>query len=1477
MNKSYLLVILVTLLLTVSLVSPAFAYVKKPSPTTVVEDAEKLPSEAYEPLIEQVVSEADAYFERQGRYVDPTLHEISGPTRVILAVRDDVPAADIAKHMFSCRVVPNLGSFYLALGVVTPNDLEKLLSIDGVVIALRDVDLSDQIGFDLTSLMENVEDHLVWIGDYSPDFQSPEEYNGESRNLKPEPMMWSTLDAIYARDAQDELKVNGSGVTIAIVDTGVDFGSFALSYPDYIARDSAGMSASLDADALGLAITNLTVVAYEGMDGYIYINTTDADPYMYLSIFGFYYGNSTVVRLSNITGMTVGFDYNVTGILEAGETCKFGAVVELWGWWLVYTFEIVVDADGDGVYDTVYFDLLGDGSFSNDPAVNATNPIIAMDLNGDGVNDVSIGSLGHFLDVWQACPNEDERGGILEPIDDEGNYVSIVYDFYGHGTSCASVAAGKYGWSTGAGHPYVGWGVAPEANLMAVTSLFIGDVIEGLLWAAGFDLVPGTGNWTEVAGYGTVWGVWTYTGDHKADVISNSWGISEWAEWFAMNRMHWYDVLTILEDCLMVPGLLDPDYPGTVVVHALGNGGPGYGTVTGPGYGFLPISVGASTEMSFSEWYYSLTWPYIGYAGGLRDEVIPWSARGPTPLGTVEPDVVAVGAFDAAALPVWYVYGWDGTEAWDIFGGTSMATPVTAGVSALVIQAYRIAHGEDPTPEMVKLIIKSTADDLGYDPFVQGAGRINAYRASALALGMAEAVLVSSTASWENLKPLVEHAWAAGHLYFNQTPEAMPEVWSDVSWFAGIVRPGESSSAVFTLTNLDDTYDMDVSLTPVTYELINSTMLTNTTDLTDPSYVLKLAPEDIPEDADMMVVYLNMSFSDVWCGPLYLYVGIWNDTNGDNLMDETEVTLISYSANVGPTQEARVATGLSYLRAGDGVPVIYLRQGWWWRPLNFTLTIEFWKRVEYENIAVEPSTLTVPAGGSANFTATLTVPSDQPMGVYEYQILVNATLPDGGYVVTAIPVSVVVPLVVPEDALAVEVTPPDWDALYDPYRVRGLFDWMWRYESGDWRVWPIEITDPTTVAAFVTCSWTGNLTDVDMFALDPTHRFIDSSTSPYWGGGVFGWETRTNETSDWVYMDTSPMGTTAMTGVYTVLLHNVLFNGTVFPEELNCTVELVKLAPRGTLDNPIYVYAKPGDNVTLTFTVSTGLNLTYVSGVFAALGYSWPIYVGDVGAESSETFNVTFTVPEDTEEGVYPALMMLDMAQIPENQMPIMTYLTIVVDKTAPMVSIYAPEDGSILRGAVNVSLFGFDAYIDRVELYIDNTLVETWDYSGNFTYLLNTTSYADGLHNMTVYGFDLAGNSANATVFFVFDNTPPTADITAPTANATYVGNVTITYSASDPLMACVTLYIDGAPVANWSHSGSFEYVWDTTKYGDGAHTITLVAKDLAGNVATDSMTVYTANVARAKAAARNMGIVVGAIPLLIVGIAIGYLIKRS
>jgi len=1546
----------------------------------------------YWPDKEELLSYINSYFRTSSKYIDPELYKINEPTRVILAVKSDVPVSTIAKHMLTCRATPMLGNFYLVFGLVDSEGLEGLLHADGVIMALKDIMLVEQLGVPMPkpNSLEELKSLIRWPG--KPAISTPEEKNTLEANPSIEPSMWWVTE-IQGAQAVWNLGITGVNVTIAIVDTGIDFGTFMLSYPDYIARysETVNWPASADVDALHMAITNITVTAFGNASG-VFIPTAGLDPLVYFPILALWGWIPPVVPLSWLIGVPWPWDMNVTGIMNSGETCKFGILSEL-AYPFVFIFPVIVlDADNDGTYDTVYIDLSfwlaemygfpPDLSFSNDPPVTADQPIAAIDLDGDGFNDISCGSLSYFLDVWMACPNPGEIGGILEPIDDAGNYTCFMFDFYGHGTSCASCAAGKF-----MAHPIAGPGMAPGAKLMGVLALWLGDVIEGELWAAGFDLIPGTGGWSYVPNYGWTWGIWQYTGNHKADIISNSWGASAWALYALMERAPWYDVLTIVEDCLMVPGLLDPEYPGTLVVHAGGNGGPGYGTFTDPGYGFLPISVGASTSMAWS------AWPQYGYAGGYYDEVIPWSARGPNPLGVVEPDVVSVGAYGWTAIPVFYVLGY-GFYAFSLFGGTSMATPVTAGICALVIQAYYEAHGEKPTPETVKAIIKSSAKDIGYDPFVQGAGRVDALTAVLLA-NNTEGLLVTSEASWETLRGLLSDAWSTAYnaFYWQLTPN-MPETWRDVSWFAGYVRPGESASADFTIFNPNATYEAQVELSATTYELVDAWTISG---LTGPVYPADWAPyyiwgnitvldrAQIPPDADLMVVVLTFPYSyfdvdnDYWeDNELWLYVGDWNDTNADGFINKTEVYRIAWCAATGTSQQVYVGFPLETFQFN---PIIYVRQLSWTgpeQPIPFELRVEFWHRADWNWLSFNTTSLTVPADGSAGFTATITIPEDALMGAYEGQIIVNATIGTSNYLL-AIPVSVTVPLVIPPGTLSLDILAPEEQRLYDPFRVGGFFDWYWRYETGDWKFWPIDIEDPTTILALVFCNWTGQMTDVDMFAVNPSLAIVDGAVSPYLGDGCFAWYTRTNTTSEFVFLDIglNPM-VPPTTGVYTILLHNVLFNGMIYPEELNCSIRLLYLSPRGTYSEPIMVYARSGSAVIQEFTLATGLRINNIYALTAFFGLpdtDVPSSViidmlGNVSAGTTLPTTTSIFVPPNTSEGYYLAIMILN-GTLATTGTPItlFTFFNVTVDNTPPTGVIITPTSGSYIRGVTNVTVSGDDANFDRMELYIDGTLLATWTTPGEYTFALNTTAYADGGHVLTLkvidkagnefetsvsitidntspevdilsptggylagtvdvmlYGFDAyldrielyindtlltswsvngihtysldttayadgsytlkakvidkAGNEAEANVSVVIDNTPPTAAITAPEDGAEVTGTVTITVSGDDANFDRMELYIDGALVATWTTSGTHDYEWDTTAYGDGAHRIELRVIDKAGNSAEASITVYTTNVATWRREAHTSGLTLGAtaagIPLLIAGAAAGFLLRR-
>lgn len=165
---------------------------------------------------------------------------------------------------------------------------------------------------------------------------------------------------------------------------------------------------------------------------------------------------------------------------------------------------------------------------------------------------------------------------------------------------------------------------------------------------------------------------------------------------------------------------------------AAGNEGMGRGTIGSPGVSKSTITVGASTNNA--EAFQLLGyWPFTKTNGRYlandyeNNQMIWWSSRGPSADGRIDPDLAAVGAWGPAPTP--------GNTAELQFGGTSMATPVAAGIGALVYEAFKNTNGRAPTPAELKALLMGTAMDLGYGPAEQGAGRIDALAAYQAAIG----------------------------------------------------------------------------------------------------------------------------------------------------------------------------------------------------------------------------------------------------------------------------------------------------------------------------------------------------------------------------------------------------------------------------------------------------------------------------------------------------------------------------------------------------------------------------------------------------------------------------------------------------------------------------------------------------------------------------------------------------------------------
>jgi hypothetical protein len=93
-------------------------------------------------------------------------------------------------------------------------------------------------------------------------------------------------------------------------------------------------------------------------------------------------------------------------------------------------------------------------------------------------------------------------------------------------------------------------------------------------------------------------------------------------------------------------------------------------------------------------------------------------------------------------------------------------------------------------------------------------------------------------------------------------------------------------------------------------------------------------------------------------------------------------------------------------------------------------------------------------------------------------------------------------------------------------------------------------------------------------------------------------------------------------------------------------------------------------------------------------------------------------------------------------------------------------------------------------------------------------------------------------------DATAPVVSITSPKTGATVAGAVSVTVTATDNIaVASVSLSVDGVAIST-SSSAPFTNTWNSATVANGSHTITVTAKDAAGNKASASVQVSVNNV---------------------------------
>jgi hypothetical protein len=468
-----------------------------------------------------------------------------------------------------------------------------------------------------------------------------------------------------------------------------------------------------------------------------------------------------------------------------------------------------------------YYENVMDWSFKDDYdagyyyTVDGTGkgPVLAADLDKDGMVDIGFGSLCWAYDdhknYYTYYFNETLPGTAEEQLfcgfrTDGLGFAILTPNMYPsdvrHGTWCAGAAAsrGVYNHTVYMQTDpendtvYKLPGTARGAQVASANFFSWGGYVGTYLWFCGFHLDP-------VSGY------WNYTGDgpsHKTDILSMSWG-SNWN----YNMDLYYN--TMMWDLMTIPGLVDPLYPGTLLISSSGNNGPDYMTGTPPGVAAGVVSVGGMTT---SHYYDNIYDEDQGWASDCF-----FASRGPGLTGWSKPDVVAPAYRGANPEDmIFHMYyspedGFTGTYRW--WQGTSLSCPIAAGVAATIAGALKDNLWTDwNDPFLIKEILLSTATPILMDGFVSGHGSVNAANAvSAIDGNSTSAWFYHNTDSYDNYVDAIKDAWMkyldneSWYDIYVEPDLATPGVGTvpHSTIYFGNVEPGETVMVNTTFTDFD--------------------------------------------------------------------------------------------------------------------------------------------------------------------------------------------------------------------------------------------------------------------------------------------------------------------------------------------------------------------------------------------------------------------------------------------------------------------------------------------------------------------------------------------------------------------------------------------------------------------------------------------------------------------------------------------------
>lgn len=1050
---------------------------------------------------------------------------------------------------------------------------------------------------------------------------------------RPEPTGWWDVTA-GGHNAEEawELGYDGSGVAVAVNDSGVD-----MAHPDFWG----------------------TQHRYQNVSGYGYYDYFEGWPVAlapfsnYLMAFdlelngALTYGNTFAFGPSNFadtsftgTGDTIDFDsvtYHTTGtahglnpVYHIGYHPDWSLYAYIWGEPIAI---LVVDENGDDVYDTVYVDLNNNKDFRDDKPVHKdTNPLndytqgadelAWWDADMDGYPDVSGGMLYYiadglhcppFFDVYFGCATSPQGG--FYPPPSNGDVVAFMFVnlwVTDHGQFCASNVVGQGNID----------GPAPDGSYPDWKPEGMGGIVQGAGQRAelvpvgdiylGFEQSVEQAWWFQALGYdGMVTGPDTPGDDDSIQASSNSFG--PW-EVYEDGWDEWSRVPTYINQYVN---------PYTTFFMSSGNTGPGFGT-TGAPQPVTAIQLGASSQYGSA----GIFEPIASLNQINAGEAASYYSRGPSANNQLVPHLTANGAWGTGALGLNEVG--DGWSAWDLWGGTSRSGPVALGGGAVVMDAYENNTGMWPDWFTVRQLLMQGANHIYNSPMDGGTGYLNVGRSAAIAGGHYG---VSTSPDY----------WDVGDFEGNRHPGG----------FAHITEPGDVTAGEFEITNWGG-YTATVTVSDYALEVIDIYTHTFTTadisledgEFLKPDYFFDI--EDIvggalPGDTVYAIAellqpadYFDYGNDDVTDSYFRLNGYEWTDLNADgNLweddgngvvewdeVDELEYIRFNRAYDQSLYQHLPISDPLNRFDS-DGIylGIRHVMQSVDVPTTPLTLRVVLYRAADWDALDASGFGGTFDLAPGATMTSTVTFTSPMYYGLHQGAVEVEVSteyMGDPVDYMTVVPVFTQVAyqgdLMSESEAIVLGDAPDAMDPYSNGY-VRPIQDWwQGRATGGDWRFFflnqqanPNTPGHQTKLVARTTWDAAAPPADVDSYLLGPDSHFSSISNDPnpvfgssyatpgdFWGpyslrvtgksesprlsGGHWAFQTDTGSNVDYVVGDFNQ-------GLNSVQIHSHRYDGTTFRQDYEIEV--------GYVDAPAFLEWDNYDTVPVTLTT----NLTFTEDV----------------------------------------------------------------------------------------------------------------------------------------------------------------------------------------------------------------------------------------------------------------------------------------